>query len=103
VKLLQHRQDDDLSSQDGEQPKGISSLIEQVHNVSTRTERPSKRRRIEHTNDAIDATKPAFSGGGKGGEIGEYMRQKRKQGQEENKTGSSFVDLTVGKFSQFLH
>jgi hypothetical protein len=95
-------EDEDLSSQEGDHSKAIGSSIEQVHNVSTRTGRTFKRQRIEHTHNTLDAAKPRFSGGGKGGEIAEYLRHKRRNVQEEITAGQIVVDLTAGTFPQYL-
>lgn len=77
----------------------ISSLIERVHNVSERAERPPKRRKIEKAEDEVafeEQKKANFGGGGKGGEIGDYMKQKKKEGLAESGPTSSVVDLTGG-------
>ena len=76
---------------------GLGGLIERVHNVSAREERPIKKLKIQHTDeDEIATPKVAFGGSGKGGEIGEYMRMKRKEGREEAVQTFSVVDLTTG-------
>ena len=83
---------------------GFGKLIEQVHNVSKREERPVKRQKIEHPlEEDVNGSQTAFVGGGRGGEIGEYMRQKRKEGLEESGPAPSFVDLTAGKYSATAH
>ena len=77
--------------------QGMGNLIERVHNVSQREERPQKKQKAEGLED--DADKQAtFSGGGKGGEIGEYMRQKRKEGLAEASSVNPVVDLTGGTY-----
>ncbi|KAI9830944.1 MAG: hypothetical protein M1819_005327 [Sarea resinae] len=75
---------------------GMGGMIERIHNVSRREERPIKRQRIEPTPDDSDDKKSrAFPGGGKGGEIGEYMRKKREEGMQQNASKNSIVDLTA--------
>ncbi|MCJ1256463.1 hypothetical protein MMC24_004284 [Lignoscripta atroalba] len=78
--------------------QGMGSLIERMHNVTKREVRPQKKQKKEHTveDDEDDQHKAAFAGGGKGGDIGEYMRQKRKEGQQESRPTSMIVDLTKG-------
>ncbi|MCJ1402420.1 hypothetical protein MMC11_005640 [Xylographa trunciseda] len=75
---------------------GMGGLIERVHNVSAREERPIKRLKTQHADeDETVGPKAAFGGSGKGGEIGEYMRLKRKEGQDEAVQAFSVVDLTT--------
>ena len=74
---------------------GMGSLIERVHNVSQREERPQKKQKIE-TFEEDDKYKKNFGGGGKGGEIGEYIKQKKKEGIEEDGSSTTIVDLTGG-------
>lgn len=86
---LWHGQPDDEGT-------GYGKLIEQVHNVTKREERPVKRQKTEHLSQEDVNGSLAFAGGGKGGEIGEYMRQKRKEGLQESGPTSNIVDLTAG-------
>ncbi|KAL8713258.1 MAG: hypothetical protein Q9225_006810 [Loekoesia sp. 1 TL-2023] len=76
--------------------QGLSGMIERIHGVSNRNERPQKRQKTEHEDD--ESKKVTFAGGGKGGEIGEYLKEKRKNGEDEaQKTvAASVVDLTGG-------
>lgn len=80
---------------DNEKVPGMGSLIERVHNVSQREERPQKKQKIE-TFEEDDKYKKNFGGGGKGGEIGEYIKQKKKEGIEEDGSSATIVDLTGG-------
>ncbi|KAI9789179.1 MAG: hypothetical protein M1816_006313 [Peltula sp. TS41687] len=77
---------------------GFGGLIEKIHGVSTREDRPQKRQKREHENeeDKVDKQKAAFPGGGKGGVIGEYMRQKKEEGKQEAANSGTYVDLTIG-------
>lgn len=87
-----------LNKRDHEDYKGqgMGSLIERVHNVTQREERPQKKKKTEAFEDEKDK-KTAFGGGGKGGEIGEYMKQK-KEGLEESGPTAAVVDLTGGMY-----
>ncbi|KZF23424.1 hypothetical protein L228DRAFT_209965 [Xylona heveae TC161] len=77
--------------------RGMGSMIEMVHNVSTRDSIPSKRQKTEQSNGDEPIEKTNFAGGGKGGEIGEYMRKKREEGRKEQTASSgTVVDLTGG-------
>ena len=76
--------------------QGMGSLIERVHNVSGREERPQKKQKSENFQDDRDKI-AIHGGGGKGGEIGEYMRQKKKEGIAESGAATSIVDLTGGR------
>ena len=77
---------------------GMGRFIERRYNVSNREDRPRKKAKKDHQSDDTDDGKPkaVFTGGGKG-DLGEYMKQKRKEGQEERAGTSSVVDLTAGK------
>ncbi|MCJ1316795.1 hypothetical protein MMC15_002116 [Xylographa vitiligo] len=82
----------------GDENPGMGGLIERFHNVAAREERPIKKLKTQHLDgDEITGPKAAFGGGGKGGEIGEYMRMKRKEGQAEAVQAFSVVDLTTGE------
>ena len=78
---------------------GMGNLIEKVHNVEKREDRPHKRQKKEHIieDEEVNKAKATFAGGGKGTEIGEYIRQKRKEGQQESGPTSAVVDLTAGR------
>ena len=80
--------------------QGMGSLIERVHNVSGREERPQKKQKSTETFEDDTDKKPIYGGGGKGGEIGEYMRQKKQEGIAESGV-ASIVDLTGGKYFTF--
>ena len=76
--------------------QGMGSLIERVHNVTERQERPQKKPKSETFDEDDIEKKAAFAGGGKGGEIGEYMKKKREEGLKENGAANAVVDLTGG-------
>ncbi|KAL9031346.1 MAG: hypothetical protein Q9196_000601, partial [Gyalolechia fulgens] len=84
------------SGKDATEHQGLSSMIERMHGVSQRNERPQKRQKTEHEND--EREKATFTGGSKGGEIGQYLKEKRKEGQDESQAAAaaSVVDLTGG-------
>lgn len=75
---------------------GIGSLIERVHNVSQREERPLKKQKTEAFEDNEDGKKASFGAGTKGGDLGQYIKDKRKEGVAESGSVSSVVDLTGG-------
>ncbi|KAI9826271.1 MAG: hypothetical protein M1826_006693 [Phylliscum demangeonii] len=65
---------------------GMGGLIEKIHGVVSRADHPQKRQKREHSNgetDAADDNGGTFVGGGKGGDLAEYMRRKKEQGKRE--------------------
>ena len=74
---------------------GMGNMIERMHGVSQRDEHPSKKQK-KIIPDNEDEKKAAFTNGGKGSEIGEYMRQKRKEAQVNTVPSGEVVDLTAG-------
>ena len=94
--------DDGCLKRDNDDPmdgQGMSRFIERVHNVSQREERPTKKQKRDTFDDDDQEKKAIHGGGGKGGEIREYMRQKKKEGLAESGTMSTIVDLTGGWLS----
>lgn len=85
---------------DQSEGRGMGGLIERMHNVEQRDGRPLKKPKI--TNDGLDndeeQPKAIFGGGGKGGPIGEYMKEKRREGLESSGPINAVVDLTGGKY-----
>ena len=79
------------------EPGGIGSFIEQLHGISQREARPLKRQKREEEDS--NKIKGAFAIS-KGGELGEYVKEKRKEGLEESGPPNTVVDLTEG--SEFL-
>ena len=76
---------------------GMGSLIEKVHNVSQREERPRKKPKVENDEFEVEEDKKAsFVGGGQGGEIGEYLKEQKKQGIAGSGPANAVVDLTGG-------
>lgn len=84
---------------------GMGNLIEKVHNIEKREDRPHKRQKKEQIleDEEENKAKATFAGGGKGSEIGEYIRQKRKEGQQESGPTSAVVDLTAGRLLLEAH
>lgn len=76
--------------------QGLGGMIERIHGISNHEERPQKRQKMD--DEHADEDKRTFSGGGKGGELGEYLEEKRKEGQDEAPAvfPPSVVDLTGG-------
>ena len=93
VGVLHKRDHEDYEGQ------GMGSLIESLHNVSQREERPQKKSKAETDQfDVEEDKKIKFVGGGKGGEIGDYLKEKKKQGIAESGPANAVVDLTGGKY-----
>ena len=89
---------------DSEEPEGqgMGNLIERVHGITQREERPRKRQKTGINPDEDDEQKKAtFQGGGKGTEIGEYMREKRKEAQADSGSNGTVIDLTAGVWPLF--
>ena len=88
----------DMSKRDHDELdiQGTGSFIERLHGISHREERPQKKQKLEKDDEFEDDTKAAFAGGGKGGDLGEYVKQKKKEGLEESGPTSTVVDLTEG-------
>ena len=91
----------DDEGQDGDLPQnGLRSMIERTHNVSEREHRPTKRAKLEHDSEDGDnsRTKSKFAGGTGRSELGEYVRNGRKEGVQNMgpPSVSSVVDLTAG-------
>ena len=86
------KRDADELEDDGQ---GMGNMIERMHGVSRRDERPQKKPKTVQSDNG-DEKKPAFSGGGKGGDIGAFMREKRMEGQAQSVPTAEIVDLTAG-------
>ena len=95
--------------QDSYEGQGMGSLIEKAYNVGHREERPQKKRKIEKTEEfEEDSDRLNFSGSrGKGGDLGEYIKQKKQEGIKESGTvPNAVVDLTQGCYpllAQVVH
>lgn len=88
---------------DSDEPEsqGMGNLIERVHGITQREERPRKRQKTEADPDGEDQQKKAtFQGGGKGTEIGDYLREKRKEAHAESGPNGAVIDLTAGMWSR---
>lgn len=80
----------------------LSGLIEKIHGVSTRESRPSKRPKLDdpsNENGDADTKVSNFTGGGKGGVIGQYMKEKKEEGKREAASNGTYVDLTGGEMN----
>ena len=78
--------------------QGIGRFIEQLYGVSQREERFRKKPKVDADEHFMENKRPTFQGGSKGGEIGEYIKQKKKEGLDE---AASVVDLTGGTRPSF--
>jgi hypothetical protein len=89
----------------GSQAPGVSMghFLERMHNVSEREFPQQKRRKIERDDTEDNERKAQFSGGGKGGVLGEYMREKKEEGRKETAANGTrpSVDLTGGRLLCF--
>ena len=84
--------------------QGMGSLIERVYNVSQREERPQKKPKVENDEFNVEEAKNVISiGGGKGGEFGDYLKDKKKQGIAESGPINAVVDLTGGTYHFCKH
>lgn len=93
VNSLHKRDHEDYEGQ------GMGSLIEKVHNVSQREERPQKKPKVENGEfDIEEDKKVSFVGGCKGGEIGDFLKEKKKQGIAESGPVNAVVNLTGGTY-----
>ena len=80
--------------------QGMGSLIESLHNVTQREGRPQKKSKVEKDQlDVEDDNKVDFVGGGKGGEFGDYLKEKKKEGIAESGSANAVVDLTGGMYN----
>jgi len=77
---------------------GMGHMLERMHNVSERDFLPQKRRKIDREGEDDGTRKAHFGGGGKGGVLGEYMKEKQEQGRKEDAANGTrpSVDLTGG-------
>ncbi|RDW79772.1 hypothetical protein BP6252_04410 [Coleophoma cylindrospora] len=76
------------------QMNGMGQMLERMHNVEDRSMLPQKRRKI-HNDSLDDARTPGFTGGGKGGVLGQYMKEKKEEGRKEIIAKGTSVDLSV--------
>ncbi|KAI9886665.1 MAG: hypothetical protein M1823_001508 [Watsoniomyces obsoletus] len=70
----------DVEMRDADMPQ-VGDLYEQMHGVSAREEHASKRQKLGsnvYQNGSVQDKASPFTGGGKGGVIGDYMNQKNK-------------------------
>ena len=78
---------------------GIGNHIERLHGVAERTDRPSKRQRLDE--DEKGGNKAMFTSTiRKGGELGEYVKEKQTEGLQDPR---HLVDLTGGMCSQAFY
>jgi len=73
---------------------GQGAMLERQHGVTKREAMPQKRpQRSEDTDDQDNKKRQKFEGGSKGGVIGQYVKEKRQEGQDEAGP-ANVVDLT---------
>ena len=86
----------------GSEEQGIGNLIERLHGISEREERPFKKRKVERDSDFEGEKKATFRAKRQGGELGEYVKQKKKEGLADPEAVRNVVDLTEGMSSMLL-
>lgn len=81
-------------------PQGMGNMMERFHGVSDRTNPPQKRRKIDISEDDASKKKAVFTGDiGRGGVLGNAMREYREQGAKETFAKKPApIDLTSGMF-----
>ena len=80
---------------------GAGSLIERMHNVSQRDGRPHKKQKSTGDEQKDKESNSKFTGGGRGGDLGAYIKEEREKGLESNGVHGA-VDLTAtGKMNHF--
>ncbi|TKA24865.1 hypothetical protein B0A50_06594 [Salinomyces thailandicus] len=83
------------------QPRGMGSMIEQMHGVSNRESIPQHRKRKSEAKEEEDDTKElkkpksSFNGMASGGELGQYMKDERKKHAEAHGPSTAPIDLTA--------
>jgi hypothetical protein len=75
---------------------GMGNMLERMHGVTDRDLLPQKRQKLKHEDETENLRKSHFSGGGKGGVLGEYMKAKREEGRQQATANGTRppVDLT---------
>jgi SNF2 family DNA or RNA helicase len=72
---------------------GMGNMLDRLHNVADRSVVPQKRRKIVDDRDE-DKKKAEFNGGGKGGVLGQYMRDQAKEGHDQAIANGKVVDIS---------
>jgi hypothetical protein len=80
---------------------GMGHMLERIHNVADRDMLPQKRRKV-NDDHAEHPRKAEFNGGGKGGVLGDYMREKREEGRQDRVAKGTAVDISTGLFPIIL-
>ncbi|KAE8450534.1 hypothetical protein EG329_006265 [Mollisiaceae sp. DMI_Dod_QoI] len=77
------------------QMRGMGHMLERMHNVADRDMIPQKRRKIVDEREELQR-KGEFSGGGKGGVLGQYMREQKEEGRKQAAArGTAPVDISI--------
>ena len=72
--------------------QGVGNFIERLHNVSEREQPPAKKQKLDKENETDIKKKSHTSHFNKGGELGEHIKEKQKEGLQEGP--GDIVDLT---------
>ena len=79
----------------GERGDGMGSMLERLHKVSDRSMLPRKRRKMQ--DDRMGDSKDIEANKiGRGGILGDYVREQRDNGHRENPARMVAVDLSIG-------
>ncbi|KAL3418264.1 SNF2 family DNA-dependent ATPase [Phlyctema vagabunda] len=84
-----------FNNENGEQQRGagMGHMLERMHNVQDRDMLPQKRRKLcEDEREAMQ--KAEFNGGGKGGVLGQYIKEKQDEGKKGTVSSGAAVDLS---------
>ena len=87
------RQDGFASYTNGSGAGSMGSMLDRLHNVADRSMVPQKRRKVVDDRDE-GQKKAEFNGGGKGGVLGQYVQDQRKQGHEQAVANGKVVDIS---------
>lgn len=72
--------------------QGVGNFIERLHNVSEREQPPAKKQKLKKDDETETKKKSHTSHFNKGGELGQHIKEKQKEGLQEGP--GDIVDLT---------
>ncbi|CAG8952487.1 hypothetical protein HYFRA_00001234 [Hymenoscyphus fraxineus] len=72
----------------------VGQMLERVHNVADRSMVPQKRKKVDDPRED-GGRKAQFNGGGKGGVLGQYVNEKRKEGAQQATSNGKVVDISI--------
>ena len=84
--------------------QGMGSLIESSHNATQPEGHPQKKTKVDKDQpDIKHDSNVHFVRGGKGGEFGDYLKEKKKQSIAESGSANAVVDLTGSMYHLSKH